>query len=57
MLKDYTFQPIYLSADPDNFKMEGGSKSNQIVLFKVEITITHNISSSELLNRLKGGPE
>jgi hypothetical protein len=27
-------------------------KKNMHVLFKVEISITHNISSSELLNRL-----
>ena len=25
MLKDYRFQPIYSSTDPDNFKREGGS--------------------------------
>jgi hypothetical protein len=32
LLKDYTFQPIYSSADPDNFKRKGGStqKGGQI---------------------------
>ena len=49
MLKDYTFQPIYSSAVPDNFKSEGGStqKGGKKKISLIFDTDTRNFSVSE----------